>query len=272
VDAFASVSTDILYNRSHGLPAKSPHHDPLALRAPWLHSEPADWMQCEDSQGKCLFDTARHSERYLLLTEGLGHVDYTSYALIAGRSAMKGYWGAANPEVLEGHKAVSRYISNFFAAFLMQDPKGLAFLSQDPKQAFPGSTMTLEHRPAAPALITYEELVQAVVAGEAEQAIERVRALRATAPDHILLSETYLERLVWSFRDTWGFDEKVMPVIKFRAELYPTSADALWDLAENHINIGDHPAAIEVYNRLLEQDPDDKDNYIKPRLEWLHSQ
>ena len=63
-----------------------------------------------------------------------------------------------------------------------------------------------------------------------------------------------------------------MPVIKFRAELYPTSADALWDLAEGHIVLGDYPAAIEVYNRLLEQDPDDKDDYIKPRLEWLHSQ
>jgi len=208
----------------------------------------------------------------LLLTQGLGHVDYTSYALIAGRSAMKGYWEAADPKVLEGHRAVNRYISKFFAAFLMQDPKSLAFLSQDPKQAFPESTMTLEHRPAMPALITYEEFVQAVVAGEAERAIERVRALRATAPDHILLREFYLERLVWSLRDTWGFDEKVMPVIRFRAELYPSSANALWELAEGYIVIGDHPAAIEVYNRLLEQDPDDKENYIKPRLEWLHSQ
>ena len=215
---------------------------------------------------------ARHSERYLLVTEGLGHVDYTSYALIAGRSAMSGYWEAANPELFEDHKAVNRYISEFFAAFLMQDPKSLAFLSQDPKQAVPGSTMTLQHRPAVPALITYEELVQAVVAGEAEQAVERVRALRETTPDHILLGETTLARLVFSFRDTWGFYEKVMPVIRFRAELYPTSADALWDLAEGQIHFRDYPAAIEVYNRLLEQDPDDKDNYIKPRLEWLHSQ
>jgi tetratricopeptide (TPR) repeat protein len=229
-------------------------------------------MQPEDSQVESLFDTARHSERYLLLTEGLGHVDYTSYALIADRSAMKGYWVAANPEVLEDHKAVNWYISKFFAAFLMQDPKSLAFLSQDPKQAVPGSTMTLEHRPAVPAPITYEDFVQAVVAGEAEPAIEKVRALRATAPDHILLSESYLERLVWSLRSTWGFYEKVMPVIRFRAELYPTSTNALWDLAESHIDIEDYPAAIEVYNRLLEQDPDDNDNYIKPRLEWLHSQ
>jgi hypothetical protein len=199
-------------------------------------------------------------------------VDYTSYALIAGRSAMKGYWVAATPKVLEAHKAISRYISEFFAAFLMHDPKSLAFLSQDPKQAIPGSTMTLEHRPAVPVSIIYEDFVQAVVAGEAERAIEKVRALRATAPDHILLREFYLERIVWSLRDTWGFDAKVMPVIKFKAELYPTSADALWDLAEGHKVLGDYPAAIEVYNRLLEQDPDDKDDYIKPRLEWLHSQ
>jgi dienelactone hydrolase len=272
VDAFVSVSSGILYDNPHAPPANSPHHDPLALRVPWLHSVPDDWMQYEDSQVESLFDTARHSERYLLLTEGLGHVDYTSYALIAGRGEMSGYWKAANPEVLEKHKAVNRYITKFFAAFLMQDPKSLAFLSQDPKQAFQGSTMTLEHRSAVPTPITYEEFVQAVVAGEAERAIEKVRALRTTAPDHILLREAYLERIVWSLRDTWGFDEKVMPVIRFKAELYPSSANALWELAEGYIAIGDHQAAIGVYNRLLEQDPDDKENYIKPRLEWLHSQ
>jgi hypothetical protein len=272
VDAFVSVSTDILYDRPHGLPENSPHYDPLALQAPWLHSVPASWMRPEDAQIESLFDTARHSKRYLLLTKGLGHVDYTSYALIADRSAMGGYWEAANPKILESHKTVNRYISEFFAAFLMQDPKSIAFLSQDPKQAVPGSTMTLEHRQAVPVLITYEGFVQAVVAGEAERAIEKVRALRATAPNHILLRETYLERLVWSLRDTWGFYEKVMPVIRFKAELYPGSANALWELAEGYIVIGDHPAAIEVYNRLLELDPDDKDNYIKPRLEWLHSQ
>ncbi len=55
-------------------------------------------------------------------------MDYTSYALIEGRSEMVGYWAAADPQAVEAHKAVSRYIANFFAPFLMQDPESLAFL------------------------------------------------------------------------------------------------------------------------------------------------
>jgi len=54
--------------------------------------------------------------------------------------------------------------------------------------------------------------------------------------------------------------------------LYPTSAGALYMLGESHIDMGDYPSAIEVYNRLLELDPDDNRGYIKPRLEWLNSQ
>lgn len=135
-------------------------------------------------------------------------MDYTSYALIEGRREMIGYWGAAEPEAVQGHKAVSRYISNFFAAFLTQDLESRAFLLQDPRELIPGTVMTLEHRPAASASITYEEFVQAVLAGQADYAIDEVRKLRASQPDHVLLNETYLERLVWSLRNTWVSERK----------------------------------------------------------------
>ena len=115
--------------------------------------------------------------------------------------------------------------------------------------------MTLEHRSALPASISYEEFVQAVVAGKAENAIDKVRALREAQPDHILLNETYLQRLVWSLSGTWGLAEEVMPVIRFRAELHPTSVGAQWMLAEGYIDVGNFPAAIEVYSRLQEQNP-----------------
>jgi pimeloyl-ACP methyl ester carboxylesterase len=271
VDAFVSVSSGILYPHPSGIPVASPHYDPLTLRTPWLHSVPATWLtQPSDSQAESLFETAVHSERYLLLTEGMGHVDYTSYALIESRSDMRGYWAAAEPEAVEGHKTVSRYIANFFAAFLTEDPESLAYLSQDPNESIPGSTMTLEYRPAAPTSITYEEFVQAVIAGQADHAIDEVRALRGTEPDHILLNETYLERLVWSLRDTWGLTEEAMPVIRFRAELYPSSVGAQRMLAEGHIDVGDYPAAIEVYSSLLERNP--KDSRSRSRLEWLRNQ
>jgi hypothetical protein len=271
VDAFVSVSSGILYSHPSGIPGASPHYDPLALRVPWMHSVPAIWLpQRPDSAAKSLFDTAVYSDRFLLLTEGLGHVDYTSYALIEGRSAMLGYWAPAEPDAVEGHKTVSRYVVNFFAAFLNQDSEGHAFLSQESQQAPPGSIVSLEHRPSETASTTYAEFVQAVLAGQADSAIEKVRSLRETEPDHVLLIETYLERLVWSLSNTWGLAEEAMPVIRFRAELYPSSLGAQRMLAEGNIAVGDYPAAIDVYTSLLEQYPND--NRIRARLEWLRNQ
>lgn len=271
VDAFLSVSSGILYAHPSGIPMTSPDYDPLALTVPWLHSVPASWAkQPTDSKAKSLFETAIHSERYLLLTEGMGHVDYTSYALISGRSAMGGYWAPATLKVIEGHKAISPYISNFFGAFLGQDSESLAFLSQVDRQSSPGSKMTLEHRASAPISITYERFVRVLIAGHAEQAIEEIVALHKTHPDHDLVQEANLERLVWSLRDTWGFTEKVMPVIKLRAVLYPSSNGAQHMLAEGLIAVENFPEAIEVFSRLLQQNPDD--NHAQTRLEWLISQ
>ena len=183
---------------------------------------------------------------------------------------MSGYWATARPETDELYKAASQYIYNFFNAFLAQDHESLTFLSQDPDESNPASTMTLEHRRAVPVSITYEEFVQAVIAGKAEEAIDEVRALREMQPDHILLNETYLERLVWSLRSTWGLNQEAMPVIRFRAELYPSSVGAQQMLAQGHTAVGNYTEAIEVYSRLLETNPDD--SYSKSQLKWLRSQ
>ena len=270
VDAFASVSSGILYRHPSGVPADSPHYNPLAIRVPWLHSVPADWTTREQGSGtQSLFDTAIHSDRYLLLTEGMGHVDYTGYALIENRAAMSGYWAASDPVGAAGHKAVAQYIGNFFNAFLAEDTASTAFLAKSPAESVPGSTMTLEHRPASAASITYEEFVQAIIAGQAEQAIDAVRALQDSHADHILLQEMVLERLVWSLRDTWGMTEEVLPVIRFWLDLYPTSTGAQMMLAESYIDIADISAAIAIYDRLLKQDPDN--SYFKFRLDWLQS-
>jgi pimeloyl-ACP methyl ester carboxylesterase len=271
VDAFVSVSSGILSTHPSNLPVRSPHYDTLALRIPWLHSLPTWWLSLGyDSIPGSLFENAIHSERYLLLTEGMGHVDYTSYALIEGRSEMMGYWASANPEAPEKHKAVLRYISNFFTAFLEQDPESRLFLTQDPKKSISDSTMTLEHRPAAPTSINYEEFVLAVLAGQGDEAIDEVRALRATHPDHILLNEEYLRRLVVSLRHTWGLIEETMPVIMFMAELYPLSENAQWWLAQGYMDAGDYSAAAEIYSNLLKKYPDN--DWLRSRLEWLRNQ
>jgi len=267
VDAFASVSSGILYEHPTGIPSSSPHYDPLALRVPWLHSMPAYWLKPPESKAISLFDTARHADRYLLLTENLGHVDYTSYALIPGRNAMAGYWGKSNPDITVEHNTVNKYVSHFFSAFLKDNEQSKNYLDLKPKEVAPSLNLAMEHRPAEPILITYEEFVQAIVAGKALQAVEKVRALRAVVPDHVLLNETYLERLVWSLGNTWGFYEKLMPVIKLRIELFPESDGAQHMLADAYVEMGNPESAKRIFEQLLVKNPEDQ--YVKYRLDSL---
>ena len=81
-----------------------------------------------------------------------------------------------------------------------------------------------------------------------------------------------MNRIVYSLRGTWGLDKEILPLLELIVELYPASSNALYMLAEGLITLGEFSAAIELYERLLVLDPDDKDNYISRRLEWLQSQ
>jgi hypothetical protein len=273
VDAFMSADSGILFKHPSGIPAASPDYDPLALRVPWLHGTGVyGAMQAPGVQEESLFDKAIHSSRYLLVVDGMGHVDFTSYGLIPGRNEVPRYWQAAEPSGAAGQASLSQYALHFFAATLRQDQESQALLSQDPPSSSARLSMTLEHRSASPAAIGYQQFVHGVITGDGDRVIDEVRALREAQPNHMLLNEESLSRLILSLRDTWGLIEEARQVIIFMAELYPTSPGALWMLAESHIDTGYYPAAIEVYNRLLEQDPNDSGNFIKPRLEWLYDQ
>jgi len=202
----------------------------------------------------------------------MGHVDYTGYSLIEGRPAMVEYWEAAKPGDIDRYRMVSSYIATFFAAYLQDDSDSMALLSKNRLESVQGSTMTIERRPAETVTITYEEFVQAVITGQADSAISKVRGLKETNPNHVLLDEEHLNRIVYSLRGTWGLDKEILPLLELIVELYPTSPGALYMLAEGLITLGEYSAAVEFYERLLVLDPDDKNNYIKRRLEWLQSQ
>jgi dienelactone hydrolase len=267
VDAFASVPAGILHPHPSGLPAASPDYDPLKLRIPWLHAAP---RQTGPGGRESLFDTAVHSERYHLQIDDLKHVDSTSYALVEGRNAVPGLWPAWEAGGLDRHETLSLYVSEFFSAFLMDSPKSLAFLSRDPQQAMAESGLALEHRSATPPPITYAQFVRAVLTGDATRAMEEVRGLRDTYPEHILLSDFYLYRLAYSLLYSWGLRDESMQLAKLNVELNPVSTLANQILSMNHVDRGDYDAAIDVYRRLLEQRPDD-DN-VRRTLEWLQGQ
>ena len=269
VDAFVSLGSDILFDHPSGLPKIAADYNPRALRVPWLHTTPAFLAtRPTGSKSESLFDQAAYAERFLLVPDGIAHADFTSYALVDGRSAVPIYWAASTPGDAERHRAVSKYVFNFFAAFLAGSAESRAFLARTPDQS-KGPNITLEHRPAARASISYDAFVQAVIAGRANEAIDELRAAAAAEPNHILLREFSLERVVTSLTLTWGLVREAIPVLEFWVERYPASARALSILGESHILLGNNRAAMEVFSNYVKQYPNDA--RAQSRLEWLRS-
>ena len=271
VDAFVGMPAGILFEHPSGLPRSAPGYDPLALRVPWLQIMPAPAAKPPaGSSTPSLFDTAAYSERYLLLTPAMDHTDITIDGLIEGRSRIVGV-PQATPTGSEGQKAIRPYVLEFLTAFLGPEAdsraKGLAFLSRAPEDA--GWKMTLEHRPAAPASMTYEQFVEAVVAGRASEAIARLRSEAAVEPNHVMLSQESLQRLSLMLLFTWGRPKEAIPVIELMIERYPAAGGQRL-LAEARAASGDVAGAIDLYSKFLEQNPNNAN--VRARLEELRKQ
>jgi dienelactone hydrolase len=256
VDAYASIGSGLLFEHPSGLPRIAHAYDPLALRVPWFHADRAqNAAPAPDSKAQeSLFAAATRADRYLLLIQDMEHFDFTSDALIAGQGAMPGYWTPATPARAASSRLIERYLGSFFAAVLAQDEDARAFLARPPEQSVPGRPVTLEQRAAAPASITYEEVVVAVVEGRADEAIRELRALATVEPDHFMLQENNLSRLSVSLLFTWGLGRETVPLVEFMLERYPSPGTQRL-LAEAHILAEDYPAAIEILSRFVEQYP-----------------
>ena len=273
VNVFVGLPSGILFEHPSGLPRISPGYDPLALRVPWLQIMPAGGATPPPgSQSPSLFEAAVYSDRYLLLTPNLGHVDLTIDGLIDGRGSMiGGAYQQATATGAEGHRALQPYVLNFLTAFLAPQAErraaGLAFVSRPPADS--GFEMTLEHRQALPASITYDEFVAGVVAGRGAETVDRLRALAASQPNDPLLGEGDLTRLISNLLFTWGLGKETLPVIDFMIERYPSSPAGQGLLAEAQISAGNYAAAIDVYSKFLERYPNNP--VAITRLEWLRN-
>jgi hypothetical protein len=256
VDAFVSLDSGILYSHPSGLPASSPSYDPLALRIPWLHvTETQRAAPPRDSDERSLFERAIHANRYLMTIDGIGHDDFTSYALVANRRAMPSYWPAATPAGAARHELVAEQVLKFFTAYLRADSESKISLAHDVSNP---AAFRLEHRDAAPAGITYDELVLALATGRGEAAIGALRAVARENPQDALLREERLWRLQLSLVASWGLLRDALPLIEYTAELYPSSRRALATLAEAYVRLDDDGNALVALSRYLERYPDDK--------------
>jgi len=225
VDALITMDAGVLFPDPSTIPASSPDYDALALRIPWLHAtQRVLSVRPDDLQGPSLYDAALHSERYLLLTDSVDHVAFTSYALVEGRAEVPGYWRAGRPPEVGFHQALAGYIGHFFAAYLGRDAESLELLAREPRPPTPGVGMTFEHRSPEPSSISDADFVFELVTGDAAGAVAAALRLRETNPSHLLLSDTYLRRLTVSLLFTWGLEGAAREVIALGLELNPDNA------------------------------------------------
>jgi tetratricopeptide (TPR) repeat protein len=152
----------------------------------------------------------------------------------------------------------------------MNSPESLAFLSGGSQQAMAESGLAIEYRSATPAPITYAQFVDALLTGDGASAIDEVRDLQGTQPTNILLNDFYLFRLAYSLLYSWGLSDEAMQLSKLNVELNPSSTLAAQGLSRSYVDRGDYAAAIELYRRLLEKNPDE--NNVRRTLEWLQNQ
>ncbi len=132
------------------------------------------------------------------------------------------------------------------------------------------SGLVIEHRSATSPPIGYAQFVDALLTGDAASAIDEVRDLRGTQSTNILLNDFYLYRLAYGLLYSWGLSDEAMQLSKLNVELNPSSTLAAQGLSMSYVDRRDYAAAIEVYRRLLELNPDD--NNVKRTLEWLQGQ
>jgi pimeloyl-ACP methyl ester carboxylesterase len=267
VDAFVSMESAVLFP-DLDIPTASPHHDPTLLRAPWLHVLRRELASARGENTPSLFDTAVHSDRYLLLLEGMGHADFTSYALVEDRKPVMGYWGPLRGEEKRRYEAVCLYIFRFFDAYLSGDAESRRFLARDPEDVVPGTTVTIEHRPVTPLRPTDSDFLNALLAGNVADALEMAHSIRQAQPEIPLLQETLLTRLGYHLITSWELAEEAVAVLKLNADLHPQSTLAYESLGEVYLMTGDDEKALPAVRRALELDPDN--GSAKGMLEYLN--
>jgi pimeloyl-ACP methyl ester carboxylesterase len=268
VDAFASMETAILFP-DLSIPTSSPHHDPALLRSPWLHAVRRNLAAPRGEETPSLFETAIHADRYLVLLDGLDHVDFTSYALIEDRNPVMGYWPPPKDGERSRYEAVCLYLSRFFAAYLADDRESRGFLARDPEETVPKTSLTIEHHPAAPPQPTDSEFLNALLAGNTDDATEMAHGIRK-GPGSALLQEPALDRLGYHLLLAWELADAAIAVFKLNVELNPQSAHAHESLGRGYMLSGDEESAIRSFKKVLDLDPDDEG--AKRTLERLEHQ
>jgi len=257
VDALVTFDAAVLYGHPAGIPVDAQDYAPTLLRCPWLHATQRRFgTRPTDHDGPDLFAEAVHADRYLLLVDGVGHADFTSYSLIDGRDRMPGYWEQAQGGERGSYAVFCRYVRAFMAAHLTADIASREFLSRAPEEVAPDRGFTFEHRSPVAPRPTYSDFLNALLAGRVEAATGIAATLRTLDPEGPLLHEPTLDRLGFHFVFSWERFDEGLAVFGLNTELHPDSSHAWYSLGLGNVLKGDNAEALRCFQKVLELDPD----------------
>jgi pimeloyl-ACP methyl ester carboxylesterase len=273
VDALVTMDAGVLFAHPTAIPSgirqSSPHYDVSSLRVPWMHATQSMFgTRIEGQEGESLFDTAVHSDRYLVLVDDVGHVDFTSYALIEDRKPVPGYWGPPRDGANESYETVCLHVSQFLAAYLAGDGPSRDLLARLAEADDPAAKLSVEHRAPVAPRPTHSDFVNALLAGKIDEGLAMARDLSKTS-SRAEFEPVMLSRLGSHLIVTWELVREGIAVLELNVELHPRAPAAWASLGEGQLMRGDIDAAILSFRKSLELDPKNAD--VQGILEWAES-
>lgn len=133
---------------------------------------------------RSLFTKSRYSDIFLMIFDGVGHVNFTSYCLFGIDRPVTAYWAALGPAAEENYRVVCRIILTFLDAALRNDEEARADLERIPVEYERGGVkFLLEKKKALPAPPSFEAFVNDILARGFERAAAVLEEHRGKYPD-----------------------------------------------------------------------------------------
>lgn len=147
------------------------------------------------------------------------------------------------------------------------NPKGGMNLSVDELLAVTAYAWSLSRDDAPPRELAQGEFLDLLADGRVDEAKALFERRSRDAPGALLFGERALNRLGYEFLRRRSEPRTAIAIFELNAERHPESWN-VWDsLAEGHMAAGDRQAAIDLYEKSLEMNPDN--NNAKQKLNEL---
>lgn len=135
-------------------------------------------------------------------------------------------------------------------------PKGGLAINWEQVKALAAYVWTISHPETHPLVATQVRFLELARAGQADQALELFKQAQRDYPGHLLLGEAAINGLGYEF-----MPDQVQPARKLfqlNVELHPDSWNVYDSLAESYMVTGARERAIELYEKSLELNPQNR--------------